>query len=311
MTLLLLLDIEDAFNEIWGVKKRRSMLKRLPISLAIIIVCPVFLIGTSVVNAFLASNVQSIPLLRGSSRFLISISQYGLVGLVFAGVYTFVPYTKVRFFPALMSGLGASVAWHITQWVFIEFQVGVSRYNAIYGTFASLPLFLLWIYTSWFIILFGCEFTFASQNERKYAEEKFANSVSYRLVEQLALGIYFLIYRRFVRQHEPYSAEQISRFFDAPIRIVQDILYKLGQSGLVEEVEGNKKNPVEYIPGPTAGEIKPLDVVNALQNYGVDKILQSEDKNIIMKEIHNLFDKRQELLSGSEFNRPFKDLVKE
>ena len=309
MSLNLLLEISDAFNEIWGVRRQRNFMVRIGISLVIIIFIPFFLISATMVNAFLASNVEAVPLLQGPYRIAMVLVQYLVTGLAFGVLYTLVPNTRVRFVPAFFSGLAAGIVWHITQWIFIEFQVGVSRYNAIYGTFASLPLFLMWIYTSWFIILTGCEFAFATQNERQYAEEKFAAGASFKFLEHLGLGIFLLIFRRRAGGRSSCTAEQIGRFFTAPIRVVQDLLYKMEKAGLVVRRQV-KKRMLVFEPSEAAAGACPLDVVNALREDGTDMPLECEDKNVILKKVTNLDGIRNRLLRDSEYNRPFSELVK-
>ena len=85
----------------------------------------------------------------------------------FSFLYKYMPYTTVRLRAALIAGVLAGTVWHVAQWAFIELQIGVTQANVIYGTFAALPIFLIWLNASWIIVLMGCEIAYAVQHDLK------------------------------------------------------------------------------------------------------------------------------------------------
>jgi membrane protein len=92
---------------------------------------------------------------------LFKVLPFVVMWAAFTGLYIFMPNTRVNFRAALVGGILGGTLWQLAQWVYVNFQVGVTRYNAIYGTLAALPIFMVWIYVSWLIVLFGLEVTYA------------------------------------------------------------------------------------------------------------------------------------------------------
>ncbi|NMB71576.1 MAG: YihY/virulence factor BrkB family protein, partial [Bacteroidales bacterium] len=168
-------NIERSFNDIWQIRQARPFVRKFTDYLSIMLLAPVIIILSSSVTVFLSVQVQSltetsIVLQKLSSliQFLFELTPYILVWFLFTLVYIVMPNTRVRFTSALIAGVLAGTVFQIVQWGYIHFQIGVNRYSAIYGGFAALPLFLVWLQLSWLIILFGAEISFANQNVEKY-----------------------------------------------------------------------------------------------------------------------------------------------
>jgi len=163
--------IEDSFNDIWKVEKPRTIARKCTDYLSITIVCPVIFIMASSLTVTLASQLKFIAGKLSQWRLppapillLLEFIPFLLVWVLFAFIFIYMPNTKVRLKPGIVAALAAGTAYQATQWIYISFQVGVSRANAVYGSFAALPLFLVWMELSWLIVLMGSEISFAAQN---------------------------------------------------------------------------------------------------------------------------------------------------
>jgi membrane protein len=164
----LLSNIEGALNEIWGVHRGRPLLRKMSDYLSIVLICPVLIIVSGSATVYVASQVtglsHSLPF-GDVLNFLIAFALKALPFIATCGVfiflYVFMPNTKVRWGSAIIAGLVAGCLYNSLQEVYVHTQIGVARNNAIYGSFAALPLFLVWLQLSWMIALFGAELSFA------------------------------------------------------------------------------------------------------------------------------------------------------
>ena len=146
--LMLVSNIEQTFNEIWQVKKPRSIFRTFTDYLAMFFLFPILIVISSGLSIFIATMASSLPdfLLLGSTvRFLLDLAPYVLMTLLFIALYVFMPNTKVHMKSAILPAILAGTAMQWLQLFYIHSQLWVSSYNAIYGSFAALPLFMLWV----------------------------------------------------------------------------------------------------------------------------------------------------------------------
>jgi membrane protein len=172
-------NMERSFNEIWGIKKHRSWTRKFSDYLSFMLIAPVLFIMAGSMTVAVSSQVKNILLTHSYLAYiaepillLLKILPFGLLWGLFAFVYFFLPNGKVNVRSALLGGILAGTIYQIVQWAYITFQVGINRYNAIYGSFAALPLFLIWLQLSWLILLYGAEVSFAHQNVATYEFEQ-------------------------------------------------------------------------------------------------------------------------------------------
>jgi membrane protein len=156
----------------------------------------------------------------------------------------------------------------VFQWSCISFQIGVAKYNTIYGGFAALPLFLIWIELSWLIVLLGAEISFAYQNAHTYEFEPDCKGVSLAFKRLLALVIVHLIIKRFQQGDEPVTAADIVETQGTPIRLVNQILEELVACGVVIEIRQKDERIVGYQPARSVDAITIHYVVHALEQQG-------------------------------------------
>jgi membrane protein len=272
-------NIEKSFNDIWGVIKPRSFGRKFGDYLSMILVCPILLVISGSATIFVSSQVklviEKIPLLQnlGQAFWLpVKLLPFVTIWVVFTFIFVFIPNTKVRFKSALIGGITAGTIFQIVQWVYINFQIGVAKYGAIYGSFAALPLFLIWLQMSWLIVLFGAEVSFAHQNVETYEFEPDCLSVSKSFKKLLSLFIVQRLVRKFCNGEKPTDASILSHELEIPIRLVRQILYELSESGVLSEVRNSKDKEFAYQPAIDVDKITIKFVLDQLESHGTHDI---------------------------------------
>lgn len=200
-TVLLLIDnIERSFNAIWQVKKPRGLFRQITDYSSLILLLPVLLVVSSGLSIFMSTYVkelQNFMVLAPVLKFFVRLIPYALIWGMFIGLYTFMPNTKVKLAHAWLPGILAGSAFQAFQYFYINSQIWVSNYNAIYGSFAAIPLFLLWTQISWSICLFGAEMSYISQNISTFNFGKETANISRRFHDFFCTIILSSICKRF------------------------------------------------------------------------------------------------------------------
>ncbi|NCC25768.1 MAG: YihY family inner membrane protein [Deltaproteobacteria bacterium] len=268
----LLGNIENSFNQVWGVRHGRRLSRKLTDYLALVLVCPILLIVSFSFTASLESSaligqafgfIDFSPLQTFFLKFFLPfIPVFGALTIL----YQFLPNTRV---PIRCSLTGAALAGFIlqtTQWVFIKNQIGATNYNIIYGSFAQIPLFLIWIYMSWLIVLLGAEISFMIQSWRPrhgvghWATAGFLNTVS----ASIAILVHLVEATR--KGDGPVPVLELSKVMDLPADFVQGRMHELVDAGLAAEASGGAKRG--YVPLFLAGEKRLAEIVHILAGRG-------------------------------------------
>lgn len=306
-------NIENSFNDIWQIKKPRPFLRKFTDYLSLMLVGPIILVLSSSVTVFITTQIQEITeeihLLGYISPiiyFLIKLIPYVLIWLLLMLIYIVMPNTKVNFKSALIAGIIAGTAFQLIQWVYIHFQVGVSRYNAIYGSFAALPLFLVWLQTSWWVVLFGAEISFANQNVERYEFEIDAENISLSFRKRIHLIIAHLLVKNFMNSEKAFTAHEISEKLDIPVRMVRDSIYDLQESGIVSQLVTDKPKVHAYQPAIDINKLSVNFIVQAIENKGLHSLTLSGSDNF--NKINHILDKFNQLIEESNNNILLKDL---
>jgi membrane protein len=275
--LMLVSNIEEAFNEVWQVKKSRSVFRTFTDYLAMFFVFPILIVISSGISIFLATVADSMPdfLMLGSAvRTLIDLTPYVLMSLMFIALYIFMPNTKVKLSSVIVPGILAGIAMQGLQFVYIHSQIFLSSYNAIYGSFAALPLFMLWMQISWTICLFGAELCYTNQNLDYYDYDANAGEISHRYRLMLCALLMSRICKRFAEGRKPYSLLELRKDTNIPIRFVNDLLYELIDANLLIEVTSDEKGeesrfmPSENLSNLTLGTM--IDRLEARGRWKID-----------------------------------------
>jgi membrane protein len=274
--LMLVSNIEDAFNEIWQVKKPRSIFRTFTDYLAMFFVFPIILVLTSGISIFMATIADSMPdfiLLGPTLRFLIDLLPYVLMSGMFIALYVFMPNTHVKVKNAVIPGVLAGFAMQGLQIFYIHSQMFLSGYNAIYGSFAALPLFMLWVQISWTICLFGAELSYTNQNLDYYDYDANTGEVSHRYKIMLAALLMSRICRRFANGQKPLSAMELREQTTIPIRFVNEILYELMEAGLLVEITSDEKSETSrFMPAEDLNNLSLGVMMDRLESKGKWKI---------------------------------------
>lgn len=259
-------NIESAFNNIWEVKRQRSFARKFSDYIAVIFVAPILLI---VSNSLVAYIRNTLTVYAGSwiVDILLGVASFIAIWLMFAFVYAVMPNTKVKFKGALMAGIVAGTVFQLFQWGYFYVQGQLNTYNAIYGTLAALPLFLVWLQVSWQILLFGAELSFAYQNVSKYEVEREAMHMSYNQRRKVLLATMAVITKHFLDNKGPVKSEDVADELSLPLRIVRDVIFDLERSGLVVSVKNDEDDRVNlYIPGRDVTRLTAYDVLDGVES---------------------------------------------
>jgi membrane protein len=269
----LISSIESSFNDIWQVKKSRSWNRKITDYLAFLIVLPTMLTISSGLSLFSSTLRESFLseylFLTPVTDFFLNLAPYFFTILFFTALYILVPNTKVRFLNALAAGFIVGCAFQVFQFVYISGQIWVSKYNAIYGSFAALPLLFLWLQVSWILCLFGAEIAYASQNVKKFGFERDSKNISRRYKDFLLMLIASLIIKRFERGEPPCTADELSDANRIPIRLTTEILYMLTELNVITEIcSEDDVRVVHYQPALDINRISVGFLFRRIDEYG-------------------------------------------
>ena len=255
--------IEQAMNHIWQAEAGRPLGRKIMDYLALMILLPISVnVGlaaqATLESPKLLSRIQGflpttwiLPLMLKMVPFIILIATFTIL-------YRFIPNIKVGILPAVAGGIASGVAWLLVQGLYVRLQIGVARYNAIYGSFATLPLFLIWIYVGWIIFLTGAEISFSIQNWKRFIPKGDSLDVKIRL--SLAFDMLKKILADFEhRQVTEYNT--LVHYLGVPEGQVSGILKDLVRQGLIRKVDGQDE---AYMPPAPADKIMAAEVVDAL-----------------------------------------------
>ncbi len=241
-SVMLIANVENTFNAIWGVRKGRSWRRKVSDYITTILIVPLLTVAAVSLSATLRSNTVVAHLLENEVLstlylMLLKFAPYGIMWLALTFIYLLLPNTRVRPLPALLGGMVAGTIWQLAQWGYITFQVGAANYNAIYGSFAQLPLFLVWVYLSWVIVLFGAELCFVLQHGRTLESKARFADVSPVGRAELALRALLRIAKDFAAGGAPLSLEDLSRELEVPAPVLRPLLERLERSGMLARLE--------------------------------------------------------------------------
>jgi membrane protein len=272
-------NIEHSFNDIWGIKTPRSLGRKFSDYLSMMLLCPILLVMASSATVLISSQVQVIMqkfyivrILGPLITFLLWLLPFCTIWITFTFVFIFMPNTKVKLKYGFLAGIVAGTFFQVAQYIYINFQIGAAKYGAIYGSFAALPLFLLWLQISWLVVLFGAELSFAHQNVETYEFEQDCLSASYSFKKLLALLVTHLLIKNFCRGEPPLDSEKISHTLEIPIRLVRQILFELVEAGILSEVKMDKNRDAAFQPAIDVGKLDIKFVIESLEHRGISNI---------------------------------------
>lgn len=309
----LLSNIEVSFNHIWQIKKSRALSRKISDYISLIFIAPLLLIMASSVNVFLSEQIKSsaetFPLVGYLGTFLgffISLIPLILIYLVFSLMYIVMPNTKVHFLSGLIGGIIAGTAFQFWQWGYIKLQTMLTSYGAIYGSLAALPLFLIWMRTSWVIVLFGAEVSFAKQNIAHYEAESESIDISNHLKRAVTLVILREIFVQFKNALPPLTSEQLSERLNLPTRLVREVVNDLTDTKILSETVTNNVKENACQPAQDIHSLTVSAVLEKLDKKGRDTIREMSGKDLEL--MTKVVDDFSDLSKKSTYNKLLTEL---
>ncbi|OGP62617.1 MAG: hypothetical protein A2169_07715 [Deltaproteobacteria bacterium RBG_13_47_9] len=305
--------IEDSLNDIWEVRKSRTLVRKFSDYMAMTIFAPVLFIISSSATVLLASQVKVIfdkisflGVFSSVIFFILNLLPYVSIWILLTMTYIIMPNARVPLKSGILGGIAAGTIFQIVQWIYIKFQIGVASYGAIYGSFAALPLFLAWLQMSWMIVLFGAEIAYANEHYETFGFQPDYSRISVSSKRFLMLRIFHLLTKRFSSGDKPLSAKQIAYALEIPIRLVQQLLDELTTVGLVIETTKGVKREAAFQPGRTIEDITVKYALDRYEEYGTLRIptAQSDEAEKLLIHLKNI----SEIIDKSPVNILLKEI---
>ncbi len=305
----LLNHIENAFNSIWNLTKSRTFIRKFTDYLSLILLGPVFIIISGSVTVFINTKLQGFTtegmFFEFTNSFLVSLMQlapFVLIWILFTILYMIIPNKNVRFLPALAGGILAGTAFAFLQNGYVYFQLAMSRYNAIYGSFAALPLFLIWLQISWLFILFGAEVSHAVQYTERLIFSKQNKDLSLRINKMLCINVLKEIAKNFESAHKAHTIDSISEKLEMPTHLVEQSITHLVKANLLVEIanEGSSKSSC-YQPAVSTNHLNLVYVNKMLESAGLNEV--GLNNNSKFNEIAHQYSEFENALQNDAVNK--------
>ncbi len=265
-TIKLLGKIEHSLNDIWGVKQHRTMMRKFSDYISISVMIPILILASASLTVTLSSEsiMSKIDSLLGPASVVVekAMSLSGVLTIIFAFflLYIWLPNTKVRVFAAFVGGVVGGLTWKLMLLIFIESQSHLTGANPVYGTFAALPLFLVWLYSSWVVVLFGAEVAFSAQHWRTYdlnAKEKELNFYS-------SLTLALIIMDGIIESFRNGGRWCPEKFADKNLLSVKNVLATTDMLVKNNILERNQEPVLHFVPARMLKSISVADIVKAI-----------------------------------------------
>lgn len=302
--------IESALNYIWGIKGTRGFSQRFSNYMSVLLVGPVLIfsaigVTTTLMSSTVMKNLMAIQMLGPVVYLGSRLAPYLLITAAFTMIYIFLPNTRVRFRSALAGGLAAAILWQSISWIFTSFIASSAQYSAIYSGFATLILFLIWLYWNFLTLLIGARVSFYTQHPQMLDAGSTIMTLSDRLKERLALAIMFLVGRSFHNNQPHWKFVSLTHKLGVPSEFVREVISILEEKGLLVPTQGE---PPAFLPAKDLDTITLNEIISAVrisgeETHGASKSLVS------MPEINGIMKHIEQAIILSLDKQTLKDLV--
>lgn len=303
----LLTNIENSFNDIWEVQTGRTWYRKITDYLTIMLIAPIFLIISGGLTVMISTTLSETVYISGATTIILKLLSFLMLVGVFTFIYLVLPNTRVTFKSAFSAALLSALLFELLQWAYITFQIGASNYNKIYGSFAALPLFLIWVQYSWYIVLFGAEMAFAHQNVDHYELENEIKNISFRYKRVIALMICNKIVKNFSNGGNPFTSIQIARDLDLPVRLARIIINELVETKILTEVNTSRDKEIAYQPAISDNKLTIKFIMDRLDEKGVNNLPITDSKEL--ETINRLMKDLDKVMDNEKGNLQVKDIV--
>ena len=268
-------NIETAFNAIWHVRSSRNIYRRSIDYVTVFLLLPILIVVTSGFSIFmitLSSLFGDYQILSDTMEFVIQATPVVLWCIAFVALYKLMPNTHVKWRSALLPGIFAGALFQFVQYLYIHYQIVLSSYNAIYGSFAALPMFMLWLNISWYICLIGAQFSYANQRADEYAFSKDLQNMSRCDHDALCILLLSRIAHRFAEGMPPFTTHSLAKETGLPHALVQGLLDELTTAGLISETHDDTGRKQNYLPTQDIHRVSINNILYRLDNQGNGRI---------------------------------------
>lgn len=279
--LSLMSNVEDTFNHVWGITAKRSLQRKFTDYSALFLLLPLLMLCSAGISIFMSDAVQHVfagNRLSPVAHRLLAFTPTVIAWIIFTAAYYLVPNTRVSFKASLFAGILCGTTFQLVQWLFVTGQVYVSKYNAIYGSFAFLPLLLVWLQLSWLIALSGVVLTYAWQNFDRFSFSDHVKDISQAYANDLAIAVLAFAAKRFKQRETPLTAKELITAYDVPASLAKDILERLQRAGLLTAIStADAKAEVGYQPAYDPDDLTVNTALNALTTVGSSNFIVKAD----------------------------------
>ncbi len=305
--------VESAFNSIWKVNETRVWYRQVTDYLAVIILVPALFIASSSVTVFATTKLNDIltqsdmlDVFKPVVTFLVNLIPFILLFTLSSAAILAMPNTRVKIRSALFAGLIAGIALQLLQILYVESQMGITKLGTLYGSFAAVPLLMIWIQMSWVVLLMGAQLSYYMQNINRYEFEFDVQTVSPRQKKRLSLLVMHSLVDDFVKGAKPRAPEEISLELSLPARTVHDCLDLLRDASMVTEVWNEEYERNVYQPATDINKMTLSFVLEKIETSGsTHKVVIN---NSDYRKIDSALTKFETLIASSEANILLRDL---
>ena len=285
--------IENNFNDVWNVQKSRSIIRQFTTYLSLMMLVPVLIVLATSLSSMIDPYIEYMTqktenaFLSVVYKMLITLLPFFVYWLLFTFVFIIIPNTKVKFIHALFAGVVTGTLFQIFQYLYINGQINLTKYNAVYGSFAFLPLLLFWLQISWVIVLYGAKLSYVSQNIAFHNFEKETKNISRRFKDYATIIVLKEIIVQFDSNALPVSDQDIANKYNIPIKLTQDILVLLTQTDIIRETYIEQANTKTYGPALDTHKITLALLIERIENLGDEnfKLKNNETSNHIWEKL--------------------------
>ena len=269
--------LENSFNSIWNVKKTRSFARRMTNYVMTLLLVPILVVVTSGISIFLnsteilASVLSAIEPLR---KFMVRFIPFVATSAVFTWIFTAIPSTQVKFSSAIIPGVLMGFLYQVVQALSMFLVVLFTRMSIVYGAFSAIPLVLIWLHITCWLLLIGAELAFAIQNNELFAYERDLETISRRYKDYVMLYLLSVIIRRFEQGEQPETAHEMATANQLPIRLVQQLLSRLEETNIVRRVLSEQEEDPAFVPAMDIHQITVEKVLGRVAAQGTEAFLQ-------------------------------------
>lgn len=269
----LTMNIETAFNTVWQVTNTRNIYRRITDYISVFLLLPILMILTNGVNVVLLTLESWLDMyfsMGSTFHVVVVMLPFFISSLVFVLLYKLMPNTHVRWKACVGPGIIAGLLFQGLEYFYIHYQIKLSSYNAIYGSFAAIPLLLIFLQFTWYICLIGCQLSYANQMVQEYAFERSTRSMSRRFRDTLSLLLVSHVAKKFATGERPLSQHSLSRATRLPETLVTVLLEELVSVGVLAVTHNNSGTEMLYIPAIDIHRLTVRMVVERLDARGTE-----------------------------------------